>query len=149
MLQQMESTLKSCSRRKSFAMRAHLTSRISHRNEAPSYMLMVLCVRCCKQQSCVSQEFVGKKHTHAHARTHAHTHAHTHSLTHSLTHALVSKAYKHFTPSVCFAGSVKDKGEVMNIFNQMLEGVEYIHGKGVIHRDLKVIASFLYFLKIW
>ena len=125
-------------------MRTHLTSCISHRNEAPSYMLMVLCVRCCKQQSCVSQEFVCRKHTHTHARTHAHT------LTHSLTHALISKAYKHFTPSVCFAGSVEDKGAIVDLFSQMLEGVEYMHGKGVIHRDLKVIASFfLYFLKIW
>ena len=34
----------------------------------------------------------------------------------------------------------------VNIFNQLLLGINYIHEKGIMHRDLKVGISFLIFM---
>lgn len=42
-------------------------------------------------------------------------------------------------------GKQHNKGVSLNIFKQIVKGVEYIHSEGLVHRDLKVsrISHFL------
>ena len=67
-----------------------------------------------------------------------------------LTTALLCPPPKHSTIILSlFLGGQVNKKENMNIFKQIVAGVNYIHSQGLIHRDLKVGNSTLKYTSIF
>lgn len=58
---------------------------------------------------------------------------------------------KYFTPHPLFKGPYHhvDKQWTLKIFQELLEGVYYIHSMGVMHRDIKVSKILTRSLELW